>query len=409
MIRSGAAVILAMLLGFSGVAAGAPERWVRSWGTALQAPDDPDDYPGADKPLPAATIRQTLRPTIAGDRITLRLSNRFGTAALDFGEVRIAVSRGKGRIDPGTDRGLTFGGKAALSIAPGGTAQCDPLDFPVKALQELAVTFYLPHGTSGVLTLHLESRHATMILPGGDRSAASDLAGASQSDFKYFLEALDVGRRDDAGVIVAFGDSITDGYKSTNEAYRSWPDRLAQHPFSAPMSVINEGISGNRVLLPVVGPAAVARFEGDALDVPGVRTIVLLEAINDIWDPDPAHPVGVGAAEIIAGYRRMIDAAHARGVRIIGGTLLPDLDPGIEGRHDETVRQEINRWLRDAKAFDAVVDFDAIFRNPADPARFRPEYDSGDHVHPNDLGYAVMADAVAAVIAAHQAGRRAGP
>lgn len=275
----------------------------------------------------------------------------------------------------------------------------DPVDLPIRPLMRLAISLYVP-GPVAQLTTHQLGLHTTYVSP-GDASASQSLPGARENSSYFWLTGVDVKSGGSAQTIVAFGDSITDGYATTPNADRAWPSRLFERTRESPLgtrwSIVNLGISGNRVLHDGTGTNALARFDRDVLSRPGVRWIIFLEGINDISFPAiPGAPEEdrITAEDLIAGYRAFIENAHLHGIRIMGGTLLPWEGVWTFTSKGEAIRQQVNEWIRTGGAFDRVVDFDAVTRDPAHPTRLKPEYDSGDHVHPNDAGNHAMADAI---------------
>ncbi|MBV5316737.1 MAG: SGNH/GDSL hydrolase family protein [Desulfobulbaceae bacterium] len=306
-------------------------------------------------------------------------------------------------IAPGSDRALTFGGKSAVTIAKGDSALSDPVKMEVTALQELAVSLYLPTHT-GPSTIHgiaLQTAYITRI---GDATAAKIFPAGETVKNRFFLTDVEVLSGADARAIVMVGDSITDGVGSTADANRRWPDalaaRLQSDPELASIAVVNAGISGNRILndgagQPFMGPSVLSRFDRDALSKPGVRWILFMAGINDISAAGLlATPKGhVSAQQIIDGIQVLIGQAHEKDLKIWGATLLPFKSP-MQSAHMEEAeakRQIVNAWIRTGSTFDAVVDFDRVIRDPTHPDRFLPAFDSGDHLHPNDAGYAAMA------------------
>jgi lysophospholipase L1-like esterase len=296
---------------------------------------------------------------------------------------------------------VSFGGSVSARIPPGEQVLSDPVGMHVTALQELAVSIYLP-GRTGVATVHADAQQINWVSTAGDHAAeAGGDAFAIPVQSWYFLSGLDVRSSAAAGTLVAFGDSITDGVQSTIGGNDRWPSDLARrlNTVAGPaLSVADEGIGGNRVLTAsrCCGASAETRFARDALDQPGVRDVIVLEGINDIGHSlGPLHSdAGLTAARVIAGYQELIAQAHARAVRIFGATLLPYQGAGYYSPAGEAVREAVNTWIRTSGAFDGVIDFDAVMRDPADPLRLNPAYDSGDHLHPNDAGYQAMADAI---------------
>jgi lysophospholipase L1-like esterase len=367
------------------------QRWSAAWAAV---PDSPGPA------LQAQTIRQILRTSVAGSRVRIRLSNLYGTAPLVIGPVRLALSAGGARVKPDSGRPLRFAGQPTVTIAPGASMLSDPVDMPVHALQDLAVSFYLPAGAA-LSTLHGAGMQTVFLTTAGDATAAADLEAAQTDDSRYFLTDVEV-LGDEPRALVVVGDSIADGIGSGNDHNARWPDglaaRLQRDRSLDKVAVINAGIAGNRMLndavKPFVGPSTLSRFDRDALDKPGVRWIVLHQGINDIAASsllkDPAAQVS--AEQVIDGMKTLAARARARGVKIWAGTLLP-----FEGtkrfytEEAEAKRQLVNAWIRNGGAFDAVVDFDLALRDPAHPGRLLPGFDSGDHLHPNEAGYQAMA------------------
>jgi lysophospholipase L1-like esterase len=296
---------------------------------------------------------------------------------------------------------VSFGGSASVRIPAGEQVLSDPVAMQVSAQQELAVSIYVP-GRTGVATLHSDALQLNWVSAAGDHaSEAGPGAFAIPARSWYYLSGLDVRSSGAAGTVVALGDSITDGVNSSVGGNDRWPNDLARRlgAVAGPtLSVADEGIGGNRLLTAsrCCGASAQARFARDALDQPGVRDVIVLEGINDIGlSVGPRHlDAGLTPARIIAGYRDLIAQAHARGVRIFGATLLPYHGAGYYSPAGEAIREAVNAWIRTSGAFDGVIDFDAVMRDPANPLRLNPAYDSGDHLHPNDAGYQAMADAI---------------
>ncbi|MBW8898155.1 MAG: SGNH/GDSL hydrolase family protein [Massilia sp.] len=389
-------LLLSSLLAVAVPGHAAPDDgWRTSWSSA------PDS---AGPALPAQTLRQVVRTSAGGGRVRVRLSNLFGTTPLTLGAAHVGVSAGGAHVQPGSDHTLTFGGRAAVTIAPGASAVSDPVDLAVGARQVLAVSLYLPSGVP-VSTIHGAALQTAWVNAPGDATAAADLPSAATDDSRYFLSDVEVQGTDAARTLAIVGDSIADGIGSGDDHDARWPDALAARlqadPALAATGIANGGIAGNRVLndasTPFVGPGVLARFDRDALDKPGVRWVLLHEGINDITAAQLLSAPGqqVTVEQIEAGMRTLAARARARGVRIWAGTLLPFA--GTKHFYSEAAerqRQALNAWIRAAGAFDAVVDFDATLRDPANPSRLNPAYDSGDHLHPNETGYRVMAQQV---------------
>ena len=397
------------LLAASGIA-GAAERcgkacegnWVAAWGTAQQLMQPVRAIPAAVTPpakVAAQTVRMIARPTVSGSALRVALSNSFGFAAVRVDAAHVASHQAGGSIDADGGRHLTFGGRPWVVLPPGAQVYSDPIAFDVKAQADLAISLYL-EADSGPTTAHPIGLRTAWLAPGNQVSAAR-LRDATTFNSYLWLAGIEVSAPTRAATIVAFGDSITDGFSTTPDADLSWPSilarRLGAQRNQAPRAVINMGISGNRVLREGAGSSALARFDRDVLSRPGTRWVLLLEGINDIGflafaGNNPAEQLT--AEDIIAGYRMLIDRAHLHGLTVIGGTLTPFEGVPTWSEAAERMRQQVNQWIRTSGAFDAVVDFDAATRDPAAPTKLRPEFDSGDHIHPNDAGNKAMADAI---------------
>jgi lysophospholipase L1-like esterase len=357
------------------------------------------DSEQAERGFSNQTIRDIIDISAGGAALRVHLSNLFGTRPLTIGRASVGVVLDGGELVPASNRPLTFGGRLAVTIPAGATVTSDPLSGRVAPLAELAISFYLP-GSTGPATNHLYAGQTTYVASGDQ---VADVEGASfnrREPAWYFATEVDVRSATAGGTIVAFGDSITDGVGSEAGSDDRWPNFLARRLEAvlgdhAP-GVVDEGIGGNRVLSGsrCFGQSALARFERDALSEPGVRAIIVLEGVNDIgFAMGPANactnPVGthMTAARIEAGYVRLIAMAHARGIKIYLGTLTP-------APAREPLRSEVNRWIMTSHAADGVINFAAATSAPGDPHYYNPEYNSGDNLHPNDLGYDMMANAI---------------
>ena len=368
--------------------------WVGTWAASPAGTATPRQF---DK----QTIREIVHTSIGGSRVRVRLSNAFGTQPLVIGAAHVAV-RGSGSSVV-SDHALTFSGQPSFSIPAGALALSDPVALDVRPATDLAVSIYLPASTPGA-TAH-GSAQQTSFVAAGDLTGAADLPATAVKITSWpFLAGVDVSGSRKMEAIVAFGDSITDGARSTNDENARWPDFLAQR-LRGKYAVLNEGIGGNRVLhdatgrLANAGQSALARFDRDVLAQPNVKYVIVLEGINDIGFPGSVGDVSeeVTANDIIAGLRQLVERAHARGIRIIGGTLTPfegATIPKYFAPEREPKRQAVNQWIRSSKAFDAVIDFDKAVQDPDHPSRMLPKFDSGDHLHPGDVGYKAMADAI---------------
>jgi lysophospholipase L1-like esterase len=371
------------------------DGWVTSWSASPQvAARDTLAAVGFDN----QTVRDIIFTSVGGDLIRLELTNVFGASPLRVGHVTVAVAGPDATVLPGTIHPVTYRGSASFQIPAGAQILTDPVAMPVAPLQDLAVSVYLP-GQTGAATFHSDAQQVNWVSTAGDHAADSDGGAFITPTLSwYYVSALIVQASGADGTVVALGDSITDGVGSTADANARWPNDLARRldALGGPaLSVADEGIGGNRVLIGArcCGASAEARFGRDALDQPGVRDVIVLEGINDIGF-SATSGAGVGAAQIIAGYQQLIAAAHARGLKIFGATLLPFQGAGYYTAAGEVTREAVNTWIRTSGAFDGVIDFDAVMGDPAHPLMLNPAYDCGDHLHPNDVGYQAMADAI---------------
>ncbi|MEV5106768.1 SGNH/GDSL hydrolase family protein [Streptomyces massasporeus] len=335
--------------------------------------------------------RLMVHTSVGGSGLRVRLTNAFGDEPVTFGNVHAGLRRDGAALVPGSNRRLTFGGARSVTVPAGGIVYSDPLPGHVPAGRTLAVSLYVSRA-GGTLTGHWMAMQTSYITD-GDHTAEEGAAHWKQrTGSSFYLDAVTVRPRKGTGAVAALGDSITDGWHSTIDRNRRWPDYLARRlgtSGAAVRGVANAGIAGNKVLLDGPGESALNRVQRDALSLPGVRTVFLFQGVNDI----KAEP-GATSAGLIAGYRRLIDRAHAAGKCVVGATIAPykgwqEWDPA-----GEAVRQRVNTFIRDSGEFDAVTDFDRVLRSPYDPERILPAFDGGDHLHPNDKGMQAMADAV---------------
>ena len=378
-------------------------NWVESWAAAQQVPEASNSLAPGD--LRDSTLRQVVHLSIGGAALRVRISNAFGTAPLEFTSVHIArpAAAASPRIDGSTDRALTFSGWQGVIVPAGADHVSDPITFRVTAQSDLAVTFHLGQPPA-VETSHPGSR-ATSYLLHGDHVTDADLPGAIRFDHWFNISGVEVSAPPGAAAIVALGDSITDGRGSTTNGNDRWPDDLARRLRSALpsrcLAVLNEGIGGNRLLLDGLGPNALARFDRDVLAEAGVRYLIVLEGINDIGRfglegsaEQTAHEHLVRG--IIAAYEQIVRRARAHSIRVIGGTLTPFAGSAYSkpGPVSEADRAAVNQWIRAPGHFDSVIDFDKALRDPRQPERILPAYDSGDRLHPSPAGYRAMADAI---------------
>jgi len=341
------------------------------------------------------TIRNVVHTSIGGREVRIRVSNVFGTAPLQVAQATVALPATPGSADvaPGTLREVTFGGAASVTIPAGQTVLSDPIRLAVQANHDLLVTTYTP-GDPTPFTYHPSAQQYSFYASGADQADATSASAFPKATGSwYLLTGVEVSGTAARGDVVAFGDSITDGFQSTYNQDARWPnilaDRLLALPPSDQMGVLDAGIGGNRILLNggnALGPAALSRFQRDVLDQAGVRAVIILEGINDIQQA----PQQLDANAIIAGLQQLIDMAHAHGIRAIGATLTPFQGSGGYSTQEQQTADAVNHWILTSHAYDAVVNFNAVVRDPADPLRYLASYDSGDNLHPDDAGYMAM-------------------
>jgi lysophospholipase L1-like esterase len=383
----------------------AREHWVGTWAAApLMPPEGAASANSTDAGFDNQTVRMVVRVSIGGEELRVRFSNAFGNAPVTIGAAHVALAGANAVIVPGTDRALTFSGRDSFTIPPNAIVMSDPVKLHVAALTSLTISVFLP-GATGPATWHELARATTYISGPGDLCASADMPDAKTTKSWYWLTAVEVLANERTSAIVALGDSITDGAAATVDANKRWPDILANEVSkahganSSALAVLNEGISGNRLLHDVDGPNALARFDRDVLSQDGVRYLIVLEGINDIGWPHMQDGKyardAVSADEMIAALRQIAERAHAHGIRVYGATLTPFGGAFYQTADGEAEREAVNQWIRSSGAFDGVIDFDKITRDPKQPDRFLPAYDSGDHLHPGDAGYDAMGRAAA--------------
>lgn len=377
--------------------------WIATWGTAQQIPEPHNALPNAD--LQDTTLRQVFRVSVGGSTLRVHFSNEFGTEPLQITAAHIAlpIASSISAIDPATDKPLLFGGRANVLIPPGAEWISDPIDFAVPPLASVSVTFHLDAPPSQQ-TGHPGSR-ATSYYVHGDAVAARDLIGAKQIDHWYLISGIDVLASPGAGSVIALGDSITDGHGATTNGNDRWTDvlanRLQASPATRKIGVSNRGIGGNHLLTDGLGPNVLSRLDRDVLSPAGAHWLIVFEGVNDLGalardgEVSPQQHEAL-VARVLAAYRQIIDRAHARGMRVYGATITPYIGSGYyhPGPLSESDRQSVNRWIRERGHFDAVIDFDAVVRDPQHPDRLLPAFDCGDHLHPSPAGYKAMGEAV---------------
>jgi lysophospholipase L1-like esterase len=392
------ALVPALLIAAAPAAAAPTCPWQATWGSSQMEP-------GSDNALAAgrlanATLRQVVRVSIGGDVVRVRLSNAFGRQPLRIAAAAIGRATAAGGASPAIRDGrpLTFAGRRDVLIPAGADWWSDPVAMPVAAFADLGVSLYLPDEPQGQ-TGHPGSR-ATAWTGRGAHVADAGLPGAEPTPHWFFLAGVEVRRCGGARGVVAFGDSITDGYGVKPDTNARWTDALARR-LGGRVAVINQGIGGNRILRDGLGPNALARFDRDVLSQPGIGHVIVLEGINDIGVLQREAPAGTAeqdalVAQVTAAYAQMIARAHERGIRIYGGTVMPFMANSYyhPDAGSERMRGAINAWIRTPGRFDGIVDFDRAMRDPARPAYLAPAYDSGDGLHPSEAGYRAMAAAV---------------
>lgn len=345
--------------------------------------------------LAGSTIRQRLRLTLGAQKVRVRFSNLFGKTPMTIGAASIASSTGLSTINTATSHAVTFNGLASITIAPGTSITSDVFSFSAPALSDVAVTTHLST-VPAELTGHPGSR-TTSFIATGNHVADADLPGAITTDHWYVVSGIDVVADQNASVVVALGNSITDGRGSGTNKNNRWPDNLArrliENPATAHVGVINAGLGGNAVIKGGLGPTALSRLDRDVFQQPGVRWLLVLEGVNDIGGSTGEEAKTIGDRLIVA-YADIIKQAHEHGLLVYGATILPFGKANYDSPDHEAARLKVNEWIRHSAAYDAVIDLDAAMRDPAHPNQLRPDADGGDHLHPNEKGYVIMADAI---------------
>lgn len=369
-------------------------NWVGTW-TATPAPAE-----GAA--LTNVTLRMTPRVSIGGSTVRVRISNAYGVRPLQIGAAHVALRAEAAAIVPESDRTLTFGGERQATIAAGAVLVSDPVALDVKPLADLAVSFHLPQelpASFGITGRY--ARQTNYISPVGDFAGAVAMPVGRLTDDWYFLCGVDVVAPTETLGVVAVGDSLTDANISTHDGHHSWPSQLARRLIQRggrPIAVMNQGLGGNRILHDLRGDSGLKRLDRDVIAQPGATHCIIMLGTNDLRNrgADPAQEVT--APQMIAGLKQLALRGQSAGIRMIGATLTPFWNetflPGAWNPRREAVREAVNAWLREASAFDALVDFDKALRDPENKLRMLPKYDCGDHLHPSDLGYRTMGDAI---------------
>ncbi|MFC4254089.1 SGNH/GDSL hydrolase family protein [Altererythrobacter xixiisoli] len=395
---------MAAAAAIAALATPAQARWVAAWTAAPHAPIASEGQFAAGS-WNNATITQVLRVSAGGDRLRLRFSNRYGPGPLEIGQARVVRIDDKGAEIAGSAHMLQFGGRGSAVIPRGSPFVSDTVNLPLPALSRIRVDIYLPRST-GPCTCHLTGLDELAVSPPGNFVGKS-FQPVARAQYRAFLTTVEVDSATSPGTIVAFGDSITDGVGSTAGANRRWPDVLANrlHAAGQNWAVANAGISGNRVLSPGMGEAALARFDEDVLSLPNVRYIILFEGVNDIGNRygarGPSQPQLPGldqpqidVEQMIAGYKQIIARAHEKGIKVIASPIGPYKGAGYWTEAGEAARQAINHWILNSGAFDGIVRFDTAFADPVDPRAMRNGYHMGDFLHGSDAGLKAVGDSI---------------
>jgi lysophospholipase L1-like esterase len=371
--------------------------WTGSWAAAPVAAPPAESTANPD----GITYRDIVHLSLGGNAIRLRISNEFGAAPLTLASVHVALSAGGAATQTGTDHPVTFGGVESVTIPTGAVVVSDPVPMPVKPFTNLAVSLFMPPQPAPALTYHLLAM-STNYIATGNVTQAPDLEGATKINSWYLLKGVEVDSGNKAASIVVLGASISDGYHSTPNKNARWPDilaaRLQAGKATSHIGVLNEGISGGRLLHDFTGPSALSRLDRDVLAQPGAKYLIVAIGTNDIgrtYFPFPTRPnEGITTEQLIWGYQQIVARAHARGIKVLASTLNPFGGAAYYNEAGEKMRQSINTFVRTSNVFDGVIDFDQITRDPAHPEALLPSYDSGDHLHPNDAGYKAMGDSI---------------
>jgi lysophospholipase L1-like esterase len=378
-----------------------PQSWVGTWAAS---PFDGDPWHTIPT-LVESTLREIVHTSIAGKSVRVRLTNEFGNEPLRIDAATIAIGANEinatsSNIDPASLHNLTFSGSPSIVIPPGAQVLTDPVAMATPPSANLAISLYLPLQQVSKVSVHSAAQQDNFILTGNHVRDAS-FADPAITPSWFFLKGVDVEPTNaHAAAIVAFGDSITDGAQSTENANHRWADylsaRLQSKPSTAHLAVLDEGIGGNCILIQRVGENALARFDRDVLSQAGVKYVIVLEGINDIGmlhTPNLAN-YKLTAEDLELGLAQLVARAHEHGIKVFGATITPYKGAGYFTENGEQIRQAVNHWILTSGVFDAAIDFDKAAGDPASPLTLSPQYDSGDHLHPKDAGYAAMADSI---------------
>ena len=370
------------------------KHWIATWSTAQQLVEPRNNPPQPG--LSNNTLRQVVRVSIAGDSLRMSFSNAFSTSAVTMNSVRFAISEKLDTIKQGTEKTLTFNGKEQVTMEPGAAVLSDPFVFALKPRMDVAITIYFAE-TSADVTGHPGSRTTSYIVEGNALDAVQ-MPEAAKTDHWYVIDRIDVRAAATTAAVVVIGNSITDGRGSGTNKQNRWPDVLAErlqaNKDSRHIAVINHGIGGNCVLRDCLGPAVVSRFDRDVLDLNGVRWLILFEGINDIGGISDAGVAEQVARDLIAAYEKLIDRAHSKGILVYGATLLPYAGSFYDKPASRSAHKTINAWIRTSGKFDAVIDLEKALEDPQNPSHMLPDADTGDHLHPNENGHRMIAEAI---------------
>jgi lysophospholipase L1-like esterase len=370
-------------------------HWVGTWTTA--------PAPAEAGAITNQTVRMNPRVSIGGDRVRVRISNAYGTGPLIVGAAWLGLRDKGSAVVPDSQKRLTFGGTETATIAAGAFVISDPVAFELPPLADIAVSVYLPGElsvNSGITGRY--ARQTNYISPPGNFASSTVMPVGSITGEWFFVSGVDVLASPETGAVVALGDSLTDANISTLDAHCRWPDQLSRRlqarPRGRPIGMMNQGLGGNRILHDIRGDSGLRRFDRDVLTQPGVTHVIVMLGTNDLRNRWAKPEEEVNAEQMIAGMKQLAVRAHTRGIKIFGATLTgfenETFLPGAWTPEREKTRQAFNEWIREGGAFDAVVDFDRALRDPEHPASMLPIYDCGDHLHPSDLGYNKMGDAI---------------
>ena len=384
------------ILSFAGPCVPAQEpAWTGSWAAAPVAAAAEDNALGPQ----GKTYRDIVHLSLGGKAIRLRISNEFGATPLTVASVHVALSSGGDAIQPASDRAATFNAEPSVVIPAGSIAISDPIAMPVQPFANVAVSLFVPDQSGVSLTGHMLAT-STNYVAAGNVAASASIESATKVTHWYLLKGVDVDAGSHAAAVVVLGASISDGYHSTPDKNVRWPDDLAARlqagKKTSQIGVLNEGISGNRLLHDSTGPSALARFDRDVLAQAGAKYVIVSLGTNDIgrtFFPNKPHQE-VTAEQMKWAMQQLVLRGHARGVKVIATTLTPFEGAAYYNEAGEQMRQAFNTYVRTSGIADGVIDFDRAAEDPAHPARLLPAYDSGDHLHPNDAGYKAMADAI---------------